>query len=394
MNILYLGYWSAEEVLTQAVILPRLEILAAQEKVSSVIFCSIERDVNKGSLKFRSPKILHIGLSSEKRAHLLFTKLNDFTVLPGELKKIISQRKVGLMICNSPLAGMIGYFAAKRLNIPIVMECFEPHANYMVESGVWTRWDPRFLILRYYEKKLLKRSKWLLTVSENFKRKLLSEGIPEQKLIIMPNAVDLQKFAFNGEVRSRIRKNQNIDADAIVGIYVGKFGGIYYDDEAFDLFSAAAAFFGDRFRLILLSGDDHHDIRQQLSRVGLSSDSVSVLKVLHDAVPDYLSAADFAFATIKPAPSRIYCCPVKDGEYWANGLPVLLEEGIGDDSTIVRVEGGGIIFDQHNPQPGFAALAELIRAGRENVAQQIAPVAARHRAMALIEETYAHILAS
>ena len=42
---------------------------------------------------------------------------------------------------------------------------------------------------------------------------------------------------------------------------------------------------------------------------------------------------------VKPVPTKRYCTPVKDGEYWALGLPVIITEGISDDSGIIRENG-------------------------------------------------------
>jgi hypothetical protein len=55
--------------------------------------------------------------------------------------------------------------------------------------------------------------------------------------------------------------------------------------------------------------------------------------------------ADFAFSNIKPAPCRKFCCPIKNGEYWSMGLPILSPDNIGDDTDIIRNEGCGVIYN-------------------------------------------------
>lgn len=69
-----------------------------------------------------------------------------------------------------------------------------------------------------------------------------------------------------------------------------------------------------------------------------------VTKPVHLEVLDYLSAADFTFATVKSAPCRLFCSAIKIGEYWASGLPILPTPGVGDDSAISEAEGGGAVF--------------------------------------------------
>ena len=54
-----------------------------------------------------------------------------------------------------------------------------------------------------------------------------------------------------------------------------------------------------------------------------------------EQVPSYLSAADIAFSGVRQNPSKRYCSPIKHGEYWACGLPVIVPDGISDDYLLV-----------------------------------------------------------
>lgn len=391
MKVAYLGYWPAADVLTQAVIIPRLKILSEFPHVSSVVFFSIER-TSAPPRSVNIPKVSHRPLYSTPRKNVLLTKLSDFVDMPGQVSEYLKGSGVDLLICNSPLAGAIGYLVHRRIDVPFAVECYEPHADYMLESGVWKFWDARFLILKYFERKQKRSAVKLLTVSRQYSEKLRQEGVPAEKIMFMPNTVSLPDFLFDQHRRQVKRSELKISTDDVVGIYVGKFKDIYYYHEAFELFAAAFRSFGRSFYLIILSSHDHDDIRENLLQRGVPSDRVFIHQAPHAEVPAYLSAADFAFSTIKPAPCRKYCCPVKDGEYWANGLPVLLEPGIGDDSDIIEREGGGIVLDMAHPEEAFAKLRELLKQGREKLATPIQALAFKYRRMELIRAAYDLVL--
>ncbi len=391
MTILYLGYWSSADVLTQSVIIPRLTILSELPEMDTIVFCSIER-AGDNPIDVNINKVRHVKFLSQPGKNVFAAKFYDFTHLPSFLLKEIKAHNVTGILCNSPLAGAIGYLLWTKTNIPFIVECFEPHAAYMLESGVWSKYDPRYIILRFFEWQQKRRALALLTVSSHYTSRLIEEGVGAEKIFTMPNGISLERFQFNDERRNQIRKTLGITSDMVTGIYVGKFGDIYYHQEAFNLFASAFLFFGERFYLIILSSHDHNDIEENLMRSNIPRVRVFLARVPNDIVPQYLSAADFAFSTIKPAPCRLYCCPIKDGEYWANGLPVLLEDGIGDDSDIIKNEGGGFLLNMRNPDKSFMKIQNLMLANRAETALEIQSIAFKHRRLGLIREVYEEIL--
>lgn len=391
VSILYVGYWSMREPLTHSVIIPRLKLLSAKAEVERILFISIERE--EAVAEFDPiEKVKWIPMRSQNKRNVFLTKLSDFTDLPALIKKTLLKENINLVLANSPLAGGACYLAMRKTNIPLIVECFEPHADSMIESGVWTKMDLRYWILKFFEKKQQKTAWKLQVVSENYKRKLLRDGIDNQKIEMVANCLDIDRFRFSSTERQKRRQQLGWQDTDVVGIYVGKFGGIYYDEDAFDLFARAFHYFTDRFRLLILTPDSIDNVEQELRKRNIPDSSFLVKCVPHGEVAKYLSIADFAFATIKPTPIRLYCCPVKDGEYWANGLPILLEDGIGDDSGIIKSEGGGVILDLAQPEKAFLTLKEMLISERTALLEKVVPIAVRYRSLKLMEAYYNRVL--
>ncbi|QIL77258.1 glycosyltransferase [Hymenobacter sp. HDW8] len=264
----------------------------------------------------------------------------------------------------------------------------------MLESGVWKSYDPRYLFQRYWEKKQKQLALGLLPVAENYRQQLIREGVSGERIVTVPCSVDVATFKYDQAKRKQIREQLGFAATAPVGVYVGKFGDIYYDAEAFDLFKAAADHFGPDFRLIILTPNIQSEVRAKLAKVKFTETQVFVTKAPHADVPGYLSAADFAFAPIKPAPCRLFCSPIKVGEYWAAGLPVLLTEGVGDDSAIIRQEGGGAVFNLDQPASVPAAIKQIAALLQSpDYRQHTVKLAERHRSLDLAKQAYAKFFA-
>lgn len=394
MRILFIGFWGLDDPLTLSTTFPNLQLLAEMDNVELIRFATVERDDLPApvlKLPFATTKITHQALQSRPGRTLIGTKLEEFLRFPRELADTARELGIDVIIGRGAMAGALAYLTSQRIGKPFYVESFEPHADYMLESGVWSRYDPRFIFQRFWEGKEKKHARGLMPVAENYRRQLQREGLRADKIVTVPCPVNLEAFVPDAAAGQAMRQRLGFAADAVVGIYVGKFGDIYYDAEAFDLFRAAADYFGPTFRLVVLTPNPAADVTAKLRRVGLSDEHFFVTKAPHHEVPAYLSAANFAFAPIKPADCRQYCSPVKVGEYWASGLPVLLTEGVGDDSDIIKAEGGGAIFNLDRPESVPTALAEIARQiDQPDYRTPIRQMARRHRSLELSRRAYQH----
>lgn len=389
MNILFLVYWGFNDGLTTATVMPHIRILENNEKIDDIILCTIERDQMLNERRL-DDKVLHIPWISSHRSR---DKIRDFVHFPRKIAQIIREKEIGFVFCRGTPAGAIGYLAHCKTGIDYAVESFEPHGDYMVESGVWSRWGLKYLLQSYWEKKQIETARFIMPVARHYYDHLINKGVDSSKLFLMPCAVDLAMFAFNSKSRISVRSALGLDVDAAVGVYVGKFGGMYYDEEAFEIFALARKYL-DKFHLIILSPDNPSSVKSKLLRAGYLSDQFHIKNVPHSEVPLYLSASDFAFATYKPGNSKKYLSPIKVGEYWAAGLPVLLTEGIGDDAAVIANLNIGSVFSssKRDLEKAYLNLRQILTHGRGATNMRIQPVAERYRSFTCNERVYNNII--
>lgn len=381
MRILFLGYWPYRDVLTQSTVLPHLEVLSEFEEVEQIVFCSIERESKGVEVASGIKKTLHIPLHSKNLRFTIVNKINDFIIFPRQIVSVIREHNIDYVIARGAPAGALMYLVWKKTKIPYTVESFEPHSGYMLDSGTWKSWDPRYIFQKRWEEKQKQTADKLIVVSHNYREKLVSEGVPPEKVLLMPCEVDPSRFEVEESIRSKIRKQLGIGEKTTVGIYIGKFGDIYMDDEAFELFKQATDFIEDFF-LIIGSPQDRSEILDKLERANFPKNRFWVEQIPFEKVPDYLAAADFAFSTIRSTPNRRYCSPIKNGEYWAAGLPIVIPEGIGDDSDIIKDSGLGLLISDKK-KISFSGL-ESIR----GMKKEIRKLAEIHRNPESVRECY------
>jgi len=392
MNILYLGYWGVADQLTNAAILPHLQVLQGMEQVKNIYLATIERNTSQATLPQPWPQgIHHLPLYSQKKAHVLLTKLADFRAFPKQLIQYTRQYNIDLVVANSTLSGALAQKIKHATGVPFWVEYYEPHADYMLESGVWKAWDPRYKNLKKWEKKQLTQASGIITASQLYEQALVQNGLPPQQVRSAPCSVDLQKFAFQPEIRAAYRKKLTLPPSTTVGVYVGKFGGMYLQEEAYQLFATAKAHFKDRFFMLILTPHVPQEVEARLQSAGFTPQQYKVLRAAPHQVPAWLSAADFAFATYKPGKSKMAQGPVKVGEYWAAGLPVIITHGVGEDHKIIEEANAGAQFWPQKPATYTHAL-EQVQKCLDNPGHQahIMQLAAQYRGPERIENAYKH----
>ncbi len=128
-----------------------------------------------------------------------------------------------------------------------------------------------------------------------------------------------------------------------------------------------------------------------LRAAGLSPGTFTCARAAHAEMPGYLDAADAALLLRRRDPVNAVASPVKLAEYLACGLPVLVSDGIGDASGLVREAGlGQVVADPEDADALRAALTLLLEAPpqREHVARVARDRLARDRFLPAYRSLY------
>ena len=220
--------------------------------------------------------------------------------------------------------------------------------------------------------------------------------VPE-KFYVKPSCIDLNIFKRHPEEKNNVIREQLNLQNKIIGLYVGKFGGIYLTKEVFDLFKAASDYWDDKFIVIVLSSISRKEIELLAHKSQLNSSKIiSISELISlDELINFMSIADFAVNAVKPVPSKRYCSPIKDGEYWAMGLPLIIPPDISDDSDIIQQNNIGSIvpsFSSEGYRNAIKKIDALIKnTDKKSLHDKIRKIAEIHRNYSLAEKVYKEI---
>ena len=400
-NLLALTYWSFKDALVQSAVLPYLRMMGKHLPAGSEVYL----------VTAEQP---HLLMSDEERRRAEESLAADgvrlFTVeytrfgakaaarllaLVPRLLRLCRAKRVGHLHAWGPTAGGIGYFLSVLAGLPLVLDSYEPHAESMVEIGWWRRESRAFKILFLLERLQSRRARAAIATTQGVRDYAREKyGAEFENFYVKPATVDLALFSPARAKDPELLKRLGLDGK-LVCVYAGKIGGIYLEREIFDFLKAAADRWGEPFRALLLTDAAPERVRELSEAAGLDPAIVTTMFVPFRDVPRHMGLGDFALNPVRPVPTKRYCTSVKDGEYWATGLPVVIPDQIGDDSGIVREHNIGAVLDRLDRAAYEKAVAEidalLTTESRAELTARVRAVAARYRDVRNAERIYAEL---
>lgn len=379
-NILVITYWSFDDALVQAYTLPYLRLIReVLPQGSTIHLVTLEKRAAPGVREVEPGLLVH-AFRYVPFGVRAFGMIAD--VLWSCLKLIRGHAIDTIHAWCTP-AGMLGHILSLLTGRPLIIDSYEPHAEAMVENGTWSRRGLAFRLLFWSERAQSRRARVLIAAAEGMKDyAAMKYGVVNGPIHVKPACVDLERFSFSDRKDPVLLKELGLEGK-LVGVYAGKFGGIYLDQEVFALIRVARERWGERFHVLLLTSHTPAELSAYMDREGLPQEMFTVRFVPHAEVPRYMGLGDLAITPVRSVPTKRYCTPIKDGEYWALGLPVIITPDISDDSRIIAERGIGAVLtglDDEHYKVALTRIDHLLQEhDRRALYDRIRPVAEEFR---------------
>ena len=220
----------------------------------------------------------------------------------------------------------------------------------MQESSA-IRWLERLELFLY------RNATRIVTVTQSFKRALISRGIDSAKIDVVTNGVDITRFSPRPK-DVELTRQLGLQGKFVAG-YIGTHGMAHALET---LLEAAVrlrnhAVGGDIRLLLLGDGARKAELKAQAARLGLDN-VVFIDSVSKDEVARYWSLLDVAVIHLRRTELFTTVIPSKLFECMGMGIPVL--HGVaGESADIVRQEGVGEVFEPENVDQLVESLLRL-----------------------------------
>jgi glycosyltransferase involved in cell wall biosynthesis len=252
--------------------------------------------------------------------------------------RMIRRVRPDVLLVRYDMQNFSAVAAAALKGIPIVLEVNAPQAYESRQFGevaylpfvpeVIERWNMR-MATRIY------------VVSDVLRAYLQQWGIPSQKMIVIPNGADEERF-HPGVSGRRIREQYGLQEKVVIG-FIGSFHYWHGVENLMPLIDTVGSLYGDVAFFLVGMGPLKEELERKLEDRDLTDRVVFSGYVPHDEMPEVVAAMDVVLAPY-PKLALFYYSPLKIFEYLASGKAVVASR-VGQIEEIIQDFMNGMLYD-------------------------------------------------
>lgn len=258
-----------------------------------------------------------------------------------------------VIIATSPqlLCGLAGAVVARMRGVPFILEVRDLWPESIVAVGAMPAGHPLIRALERVEQRLYVEASAIVVVTDTFRERLLERGIASEKLHVIKNGVDLERF-FPEPRTTRLRAKLGY-GDRFVAAYVGTHGMAHGLDAVLD--AARRLVHDDRLRFLFV-GEGAERARLEARAKDEALTNVTFLGSLpRDEMNEVYATMDVGLVSLRKSELFTTVLPSKLFEIFGMQRPVVLSVD-GEARALVEASGGGVFV----PPEDSARLAEVL----------------------------------
>ncbi len=274
--------------------------------------------------------------------------------LASELKHRLERHTPDFIYERASLYATAGVSLARAWHVPIILELNAPLA---LEQATYRATGLGSLAAEV-ERWTLTHADAIIAVSTQLREHALGLGVEPERVHVMPNGVNPDRFRPSNPDR-KLRRRLGLNGGPVLG-FVGGLRPWHGVEVLPELFARLAAG-RDELRL-LIAGDGplRRDLEREFERRHLEERVVITGLVPHEEVPALIRQFDIALAPYGQPEHAFYFSPLKLFEYMACGAPVVAP-GLGQISDVLSDGETGLLYPPGDLEALAAQCERLLR---------------------------------
>jgi len=233
-----------------------------------------------------------------------------------------------------------------------------------VEAGHWAAGGWLFRIGKWCERRFFAEADAIVSLTAAGVREFprlghVRAGVP---VVVIPTCADLDRFQPAGSAAEaeddRRRRQLGIDGAVVVGC-VGTLSNWYLRDETLSYLAWLSARL-ERMKVLIVTREDHDRLRADAVRAGVPADRLVLTRAPFDEMPSLMRLMDAGVFFIRVCFSKRASAATKLAEFLGCGVPVIINDGIGDSGDTVRASEVGAVLPDTS-RASFEASEPVVR---------------------------------
>ena len=282
----------------------------------------------------------------EKAAWAHWPVLNQAAIVRGlsrRLAQVVAQIKPDLLHTHSPaLNGLATLSVARRYRLPLVYEVRAFWEDAAVDHGTTHEGSLRYRLTRALESYVLRRADAVTCICEGLRNDIIERGIPAEKITVIPNAVDAERFSLGGVADPALKTRLGLDGSRVLG-----FIGSFYAYEGLALLLEALPGLlrqAPDVRVLLVGGGPQDQaLKVQAQALNIADQVIFTGRVPHAEINRYYDLIDVLVYPRLSMRLTELVTPLKPLEAMAQGR-LFIASDVGGHRELIRDGETGVLF--------------------------------------------------
>ena len=263
--------------------------------------------------------------------------------LTRRLAEVARLTRPDVLHAHSPVLNALpALWVGRRLGIPVIYEVRAFWEDAAVDLGTSREGGLRYRLSRALETFAFRHARHVTTICAGLKGDIVARGIPERRVTLIPNAVDVDAFEFGQAPDEALKAKLGLAGKTVVG-----FIGSFYAYEGLDLLLAAlpqvTARIPDARVLLVGGGPQESELKDLARKLGVEDHVVFAGRVPHGEVQRYYGIVDVFAYPRKSMRLTELVTPLKPLEAMAQGR-LLVASDVGGHKELIRDGETGVLF--------------------------------------------------
>lgn len=360
INVLYLSYTGLLEPLGRSQVLAYMSRLSRDYDIRLVTFekhadllsnsemVQMREECQKYGIEWRPLRYHH-------RPRLLATAWDLFLLLVQIVAFALKPGKNKIIHCRGYVTSVSAWLVSRVIPVKFIFDMRALWPEEMIEAKSLVRDSRLHKILMWLERRMVLDAPAVVSLTHAAVGYLKSvyPKSSDQLFAVIPTCVDLERFS---DVRTAPSTRMT------VGVMGTILSGWYHADWLFRLFGMVRESHSQAL-LKIVSRDSHEKLMGLAHAAGVDPSALVMDRGSPAEVPGKIADISFAVLFFTSGLSKLGSSPTRMAEFFALGIPVFANSGVGDMAEIIQRYRVGVVVDDGSDdalRKGLAVMMDLL----------------------------------